>query len=247
MNKTATVRIMGKDDMMKVVCESNHFAKEWVGIMCFAGFNHFQNAQCDNVPRWFSGTLTNCTLWRRPVSFSKAINDWTECPSVKHERSLVEFVVQFEVGGFLMYYVLFSNIWSWYPYRKDAICVFCSGWNLSPVFKCYAHRVGEQVSGVFWSNHSVGCRQWQCTGQRVNPRKQNQPNKSPKNVLHFWNAYTRIWKRNSSGEHGPKKAVFEMAVSNLCRPAITSLLRDLSGIWIIKKLMYMIWFQEFGL
>ena len=110
------------------------------------------------IVRWFSGNLTNCTLWRRPVSFSKAINDWTECPSVKHERSLVEFVVQFEVGGFLMYYVLFSNIWSWYPYRKDAICVFCSGWNLSPVFKCYAHRVGEQVSGVFWSNHSVGCR-----------------------------------------------------------------------------------------
>ena len=29
---------------------------------------------------------------------------------MKHERSLVEFVVQFEVGGFLMYYVLFSNI-----------------------------------------------------------------------------------------------------------------------------------------
>lgn len=76
------------------------------------------------IVRWFSGTLTNCNLWRRPVSFSKAINDWTECPSVKHERSLVEFVVQFEVGGFLMYYVLFSNIWSWYPYRKDAICVF---------------------------------------------------------------------------------------------------------------------------
>lgn len=249
MNKTATVRIMGKDDMMKVVCESNHFAKEWVGIMCFGGFNHFQNAQCDNVP------TNNCqVVFRKP----NKLHPLKKTCIVFQGYQWLDWVPLGEAREISCW--ICGSVWGWW--FSNVLCVVFEhlilislqkGCNLRFLFRLKP-LPGFQVlcpqSG--WTSEWCFLKQpfgWvsQCTGQRVHPRKQNQPNKSPKNILHFWNAYTRNWKRNSSGEHGPKKAVFEMAGSNLCRTAKSSLLRDLSGIWIIKKLMYMIWFQEFGL